>query len=431
MVVLVWTGAYWAGQYQLDFTDPGFPGVNRRFFVSLPSSVIPPIADHDDLWAAITPASARVSVRKFNRLLSTYTIWDGVTCTGTVQGCGCFCIDTSAGEGVWVEVDETSGIDLVGSDGPPTITLIPPGPQSFNGMNEISLPFGTPLVDAAQLRADIGVARALNVSRWNSQNDTFTSYPPTNFNLAPGLGYRVQVSSGVTYVPAVGPVVVANSGSYQIFGSANTTSFAWQLVGDPSGTPVSCGNTAEPLVVGDPQSTIATKLATAMAASCGFATVTAGPAANALTVSGVTGGHTFRVGTTTVNCDVDTLGCNFNPTIRLVSPTSYAGDVAPSLRLTLASPSTIRLSWQASACGPEDYGIYEGFIGNWYSHTLADCTDDGGDLTEELTPSPGNTYYLVVARVESAEGSYGLTSEPQERPGASPACAPVQQLGCP
>jgi hypothetical protein len=49
-------------------------------------------------------------------------------------------------------------------------------------------------------------------------------------------------------------------------------------------------------------------------------------------------------------------------------------------------------------------GIYEGTIGTWYSHTSIDCNDGGAPLTEQITPSAGSRYYLVVPRNSLVEG---------------------------
>jgi len=96
--------------------------------------------------------------------------------------------------------------------------------------------------------------------------------------------------------------------------------------------------------------------------------------------------------------------------------------------------SPIVLSWSPS-CSPEgatDYGVYEGAIGTWFSHTSAgidDCSDAGGDLTETVHPSPGDRYYLVVPHSGLAEGSYGTCSPSagcgagNERPAGTAVCA--------
>jgi len=58
----------------------------------------------------------------------------------------------------------------------------------------------------------------------------------------------------------------------------------------------------------------------------------------------------------------------------------------------------LSISWSPScSVGGEDYGIYEGTIGGYYTHLLRDCSDDGNDFVEELSPAVGSSYYLVVA----------------------------------
>jgi hypothetical protein len=90
----------------------------------------------------------------------------------------------------------------------------------------------------------------------------------------------------------------------------------------------------------------------------------------------------------------------------------------------------LRLSWSEScSVGAEDYAIYEGTIGDWYSHTAIDCSDDDGDLTETIGPSPGNRYYLIVPLNGSAEGSYGLDFQGAERPPGASTCVHAQRLG--
>lgn len=96
-------------------------------------------------------------------------------------------------------------------------------------------------------------------------------------------------------------------------------------------------------------------------------------------------------------------------------------------------PGNLRLTWTAAtSAGGEDYGIYEGAVGTWYSHTAVDCSDNGGDRAEEVAPGGGNRYYLVVPLNPDLEGSYGRSYGGSERPVGSPnACRPVQGLDCP
>jgi len=77
-------------------------------------------------------------------------------------------------------------------------------------------------------------------------------------------------------------------------------------------------------------------------------------------------------------------------------------------------------------------GIYEGKIGNWYSHVPIDCADDDNDLTERITPSAGDRYYLVVPQNANDVGSNGTASNGSERPVVFVACVATQVLNpCP
>ena len=79
-----------------------------------------------------------------------------------------------------------------------------------------------------------------------------------------------------------------------------------------------------------------------------------------------------------------------------------------------------------------DYGIYEGSLGSWYSHTRIDCADATPKLSEEVTPGAGNRYYLVVAHNGAEEGSYGIDGASGERPLGTAVCASAQEISpCP
>ncbi len=105
--------------------------------------------------------------------------------------------------------------------------------------------------------------------------------------------------------------------------------------------------------------------------------------------------------------------------------------------------SPVILDWSASCTDAEDYGIYEGTLGAWYSHTQNDCSDGGTVLIEQVTPLAGSRYFLVVPHGTSAEGGYGTcTLVPAaiaagcdagtgERPVGASQCASPQVLGCP
>jgi len=110
------------------------------------------------------------------------------------------------------------------------------------------------------------------------------------------------------------------------------------------------------------------------------------------------------------------------------------GTVPPAITMSkTTSPSEISITWSESNCaGAQDYGIYVGVLGQWYSHVAIDCHDDGSNLTETVPCPPQDVYYLVVPFNDSDEGSYGRDSSSNERPPAVlSTCRPSQALGCP
>jgi hypothetical protein len=104
-------------------------------------------------------------------------------------------------------------------------------------------------------------------------------------------------------------------------------------------------------------------------------------------------------------------------------------DVAPSA----VTPGDLTISWTHScSVGAEDYAIYEGVIGDWYGHKSIDCSDDGGDFVEEITPAAGDRYYLIVPLNANDEGSYGTMSSGTPRPPGAVTCVATQALSsCP
>jgi hypothetical protein len=84
----------------------------------------------------------------------------------------------------------------------------------------------------------------------------------------------------------------------------------------------------------------------------------------------------------------------------------------------------------ACALGDDDYEIYEGTIGSYYSHAKKLCTT-GGSLAVTLTTDFGSHYYLVVPRNVAFEGSYGLDGNGAERPAGSTTCSTRMIGSCP
>jgi hypothetical protein len=104
----------------------------------------------------------------------------------------------------------------------------------------------------------------------------------------------------------------------------------------------------------------------------------------------------------------------------------------------VAPAGDLVITWSASCSqGADDYGIYEGTLGVWYSHTANDCLDDGPPLTEQITPmAPGDRYFLVVPYSGCrGEGSYGSCNTAvclagDERPPGGATCAKPHVVTC-
>ncbi len=101
--------------------------------------------------------------------------------------------------------------------------------------------------------------------------------------------------------------------------------------------------------------------------------------------------------------------------------------------LTLAkSGASLSLAWGASCLASDtDYEVYEGAIGGSFtSHAPVTCST-GGATTALVAPAAGGTYYLVVPRNASSEGSYGTRTPSVQRPASALACVPQSLAPCP
>lgn len=118
-----------------------------------------------------------------------------------------------------------------------------------------------------------------------------------------------------------------------------------------------------------------------------------------------------------------------------LSMLSAPGTVPTLIKVNKAGGGQITVEWTlAASCQPGDnYGVYEGVIGSWYSHVPVVCTDAAADLMETFLPGAGNRYYLVVPNTSNADGGYGTRTAPvMQRPHfPGTACRPVQEISCP
>lgn len=96
----------------------------------------------------------------------------------------------------------------------------------------------------------------------------------------------------------------------------------------------------------------------------------------------------------------------------------------------IRSGNQIILSWDDSCNTYDtDYEIYEGTIGQPNTHTRILCTTNGAS-TATITPSSNDSYYLVVPRNATQEGSYGSNSSGSERPQGAIFCLPQAITPC-
>lgn len=92
------------------------------------------------------------------------------------------------------------------------------------------------------------------------------------------------------------------------------------------------------------------------------------------------------------------------------------------------SGSGLRLTWEDLGPTVPAYNVYEGTIGNWYSHAPLLCrvtgTPDGtGNRFLDITPTgAADHYYLVTASDACGEGSPGRASSGLRRPMANGTC---------
>ena len=93
--------------------------------------------------------------------------------------------------------------------------------------------------------------------------------------------------------------------------------------------------------------------------------------------------------------------------------------------------SDIVLAWGASCLVSDtDYAVYEGVIGSFTSHLPKFCSTSGL-TTITLTPAAASSYYIVVPRNGSREGSYGTDGTGTQRLQGSAFCLPQAIATCP
>jgi hypothetical protein len=108
-----------------------------------------------------------------------------------------------------------------------------------------------------------------------------------------------------------------------------------------------------------------------------------------------------------------------------------AGRVAaPGLRVERATGDELRLTWPGSCLAVDtDFAIYEGVLDDPGGLDWVTCTT-GGATAYTYEPAD-NSFFLVVPRNTTHEGSYGTDGEMAERLPSSLACYPQEISVCP
>jgi hypothetical protein len=110
-------------------------------------------------------------------------------------------------------------------------------------------------------------------------------------------------------------------------------------------------------------------------------------------------------------------------------PGIVAAGKTSGVALTKSTGLDLTLSWTASCSAADsDFEVYEGTLGNFQSRAPLSCST-GGALSWTFSPGSGDTYYLVVPRLTTTEGSYGHDSAGQRASGSS-ACLPQAIAPC-
>ncbi|MCP3937731.1 MAG: hypothetical protein GY708_20460, partial [Actinomycetia bacterium] len=111
---------------------------------------------------------------------------------------------------------------------------------------------------------------------------------------------------------------------------------------------------------------------------------------------------------------------------------ALVGGTVNGLQVTKGVTPSVTVDWRPS-CSSADtaYGIYEGTIGSWYSHTLVpgQCAVAGTSAT--FNTGATDQYYLVAPNAAASEGSYGQDSSATERPVGLAKCVAAQVISCP
>jgi PKD repeat protein len=102
------------------------------------------------------------------------------------------------------------------------------------------------------------------------------------------------------------------------------------------------------------------------------------------------------------------------------------------LRLSKSVTGAVSLTWSESCVATDsDYSVYAGPLGGFVQHEPVLCST-GGLSSATIVPAAGSSYYLVVPRDDTHEGSYGFDSSGGPRVAGTVQCLPTAaMLACP
>jgi hypothetical protein len=108
-----------------------------------------------------------------------------------------------------------------------------------------------------------------------------------------------------------------------------------------------------------------------------------------------------------------------------------AGSIEDTLRVSRLLDGQLALDWGASCDDTDDdYAVYEGVGPDFTSHVSRLCSTGGSNAATLFPGGAALTYYLVVPRQATREGSYGHASDGTERPQALAPCLAREIVDC-
>ena len=101
------------------------------------------------------------------------------------------------------------------------------------------------------------------------------------------------------------------------------------------------------------------------------------------------------------------------------------------MRMDLTETGQLEFTWSDSCSASDNnYEVYHGFMGAYYSHFSKLCTT-GGATTVTFPTDMFDRYFLVVPTDGTEEGSYGRDGTGTERPRGGGVCHSQQSVNCP